>query len=165
MAASGSPSARGSNGTHICELKTDAERLQLLLEGQIHRSEAQLNPRTRRGRDLNRDSPGVPVFSRRVPETRAFPALLVHDSEPETVAGDAVPARTGMRSPFKKRRFGFGSVWLRLAQAEQLRLCCPCDRKVHGPDQTMGGQFGGLPSGGESLRQCPGPGRRAATGC
>ena len=53
-------------------------------------------------------SPGVPVFSRRVPKTRAFPALLVHESDPETVAGDAVPARTGMRSPFKKRRFGFG---------------------------------------------------------
>jgi hypothetical protein len=53
-------------------------------------------------------SPGVPVFSRRVSKTRTFPALLVHESEPETVAGDAVPARTGVRSPFKKRRFGFG---------------------------------------------------------
>ena len=39
----------------------------------------------------------------------------------------------------------------RLDEAEQLLLCRPRDRKVHGPDQAMGGQFGGLPSGGESF--------------
>src|SRR5207245_5905524 len=40
-------------------------------------------------------------------------------------------------------------VWLRLAEAEQLPLCLPRDRKLHGPDHTMGGQFQGLPSGGD----------------
>src|SRR5439155_12349073 len=47
-----------------------------------------------------------------------------------------------------------GSVWgvrLRLADAEQLPLCRPRDRKLHGPDQTMGGQFGGMPSRGDRL--------------
>jgi hypothetical protein len=52
-------------------------------------------------------SPGVPVFSGRVGETRAFSRLLVPESEPETVPGGAVRARTGVRSPFKNG----GSVW------------------------------------------------------
>src|SRR5207244_1738830 len=47
-----------------------------------------------------------------------------------------------------------GSVWgvrVRSAEAQQLLLCRPRDRKVHGPDQAMGGQFGGLSSGGDRL--------------
>ena len=47
-----------------------------------------------------------------------------------------------------------GSVWgmrRRSGDAEQLLLCRPRDRQVHGPDQTMRGQFGRLPARGNRV--------------
>src|SRR3981189_596119 len=47
------------------------------------------------------------------------------------------------------RKIAVGGVRLRLADTKQLLLCRPRDRKVHGPDQAMGGQVRGLPSRGD----------------
>src|SRR3981189_3182980 len=49
------------------------------------------------------------------------------------------------------RKIAVGGVRLRLADTKQLLLCRPRDRKVYGPDQTMGGQLRGLPSRGDRL--------------
>jgi hypothetical protein len=95
-------------------------------------------------------SPGTTVFSGPFRKTPAFPRLF----------GPKPNRRRSLLRVFgRERACGLhsrigGSVWgvrLRLNEAEQPLLCCPRDRKVHGPDQTMGGQFGGLPSGGDRL--------------
>ena len=91
---------------------------------------------------------GVPVFSGRVGETRAFSRLVGPKTEPETVPA----ARFGrQRARGLHSRIG-GSVWgvrLRLADAKQLSLCRPSNREVHGPNQPMGGQVGRLASRGD----------------
>ena len=74
----------------------------------------------------------------------------MHEGEPETFPA----ARFGRERVCRLHLRIGGSVWgvrVRSAEAQQLLLCRPRDRKVYGPDQTMGGQVEGMPSRGDRL--------------